>query len=321
MTGLGCTPEQLQRIASIRGAERRRFIMKPTGRQAARNPLIQPHHYRPGCGCLAAVGLLVLLYYGSYFALNKQPPASPQLIAHRGAHKGQSGNLPENTLAAFRNAVELGADWLEFDVQMSRDGQLVVIHDETVDRTTNGSGRVADLTLAELRALDAGNGERIPTFTEVIELAKAAGVPIMPEAKSPQLYPGLEARMVEAIAAAGYADQTVIQSFDPAALARIRALDPAISICALHGLGSFRLGDSQPAEADIVAPMAEMVILYPWLIRPAHQAGQPVYAWFGVAEHPLALRLLLALGVDGLMVDDLATLAQITGRGRGSLQP
>ncbi len=294
--------------------ERRRFIMKPTGRQAARNRLIRPRRYRPGCGCLAAVGLLVLLYYGSYFALNKQPAAPPQLIAHRGAHQGQSGNWPENTLAAFRNAVDLGADWLEFDVQMSRDGQLVVIHDETVDRTTNGSGRVADLTLAELRALDAGNGERIPTFTEVIELARAAGVPIMPEAKSPPLYPGLEARMVEAITAAGYTDQTVIQSFYPAALARIRALNPAISICALHGLGGFRLGDPQPAEAAIVAPMAEMVILYPWMIKQAHRAGQQVYVWFGVAEQPLVIRLLLALGVDGLMVDDLASAAKILGR-------
>ncbi len=291
--------------------------MKPTGQHAARNPLIQPHRYRPGCGCLAVVGLLVALYYGSYFALNKQPAASVQLIAHRGAHQGRSGNLPENTLAAFRNAVELGADWLEFDVQMSRDGQLVVIHDETVDRTTNGSGRVAELTLAELRALDAGNGEQIPTFTEVIGLARAAGVPIMPEAKSPQLYPGLEARMVEAITAAGYADQTVIQSFDAVALARIRALDPAISICALHGLGGFRLGDPQSADADIVAPMAEMVILYPWMIKQAHRSGRPVYVWFGVAEHPLTLRLLLALGVDGLMVDDLASAVHISGRSYG----
>jgi glycerophosphoryl diester phosphodiesterase len=264
------------------------------------------------------LGLLVLLYYGSYFVLRAQPVASPQLIAHRGAHRGQSGELPENTLSAFRNAVELDADWLELDVQMSKDGQLVVIHDETVERTTNGSGRVADLTLAQLRALDAGNGEQIPTFTEVIEFAKAAGVPIMPEAKSPSLYPGLEAKMVEAVTVAGYGDQTVIQSFDVSALARIRALNPTISICALHGMGDFWLGVPQPGQADIVAPMAEMVILYPWMIRQAHQAGHQVYVWFGVAEHPLMLQLMLAFGVDGLMVDDLATLAEISERGQVS---
>lgn len=291
--------------------------MNSAGRHPHKNSLIQPQRYRQGCGCLAALGLLVLLYYGSYFVLREQPVASPQLIAHRGAHRGQSGELPENTLAAFQNAVELGADWLELDVQMSQDGQLVVIHDETVERTTTGSGRVADLTLAELRALDAGNGAQIPTFQEVIEFARAAGVPIMPEAKSPHRYPGLEAKMIEEITAAGYADQTVIQSFDAAALARIRALNPTISICALHGIGHFWLGDPQPANADIVAPLAEMVILYPWMIRQAHQAGHRVFAWFGVAEHPLVMQLLLALGVDGLMVDDLATLAEISGRGQG----
>lgn len=279
--------------------------------------LIQSRRYQKGCGCLTALGLLGLLYYGSYFVLNGQPAAYPQLIAHRGAHRGQSGNLPENTVAAFRKAVELGTDWLEMDVQMSKDGQLVVIHDETVDRTTNGSGRVADLTLAELRALDAGNGERIPTFKEVIEFARAAGVPIMPEAKSPQLYPGLEAKMIEEIVAAGYADQTVIQSFDAVALGRIRALNPNISICALHGIGDFRLGDPQPANVDIVAPMAEMVVLYPWMIRQAHRAGHRVYVWFGVLEHPLVIRLVRAFGADGLMVDDLATLVEISGRGQG----
>ena len=94
----------------------------------------------------------------------------------------------------------------------------------------------------------------------------------------------------------------------------VRALNPAISICALHGLGGFRLGDPQPAEAAIVAPMAEMVILYPWMIKQAHRTGQQVYVWFGVAEQPLVIRLLLALGVDGLMVDDLASAAKILGR-------
>jgi glycerophosphoryl diester phosphodiesterase len=279
-----------------------------------KNSLMQSRRYQKGCGCLAALGLLALLYYGSYFLLNGQPAAHPQLIAHRGAHQGQSGQFPENTMAAFRNAVDLGADWLEMDVQMTQDGQLVVIHDETVDRTTNGSGRIADLTLAEIRALEAGNGEQIPTFKEVIEFARYAGVPIMPEAKSPRLYPGLEAKMVEEIMAAGYADQTVIQSFDASALARIRALNPNITICALHGLGDLTLGDPQPANAEIVAPMAEMVILYPWMIWQAHRAGHQVYIWFWIMEHPLLMQLLLAFGADGLMVDDMAMLVEISGR-------
>ncbi|MDH5508339.1 MAG: glycerophosphodiester phosphodiesterase family protein, partial [Anaerolineae bacterium] len=88
--------------------------------------------------------------------------STPQLIAHRGGKTYQ----PENTLAAFKQAIADGVDQLEFDVQMTKDGVLVVIHDEEVDRTTNGSGLVADLTLAEIQALDAGGGERVPTFAE-----------------------------------------------------------------------------------------------------------------------------------------------------------
>jgi glycerophosphoryl diester phosphodiesterase len=258
--------------------------------------------------------MLGLLYYGLYFLLRAERPARPEIIAHRGAHRGRSGQLPENTMAAFRNAVELGADRLELDIQMTRDGELVVIHDETVDRTTNGTGRVADLTLAEIQTLDAGQGERVPTFKELLRFAGEAGIPIMPEAKSPHLYPGIEEKMVEQIVEAGYGNQTVIQSFDGATLERIRAIDPDISICALHSVWDFQLGEPQPGGAKIVAPMGEMVLLYPWMIRSARSAGQQVFVWFGFVEHPLVMRLVLALGVDGLMVDDTATLAGILDR-------
>jgi glycerophosphoryl diester phosphodiesterase len=270
--------------------------------------------HRGGGGCLLIVFLIVGLYYGLYFLLRADRAVRPEIIAHRGAHRGRSGQLPENTLAAFRKAVDLGADRLELDVQMTRDGELVVIHDETVDRTTNGTGRVADLTLAEIRALDAGQGEQVPTFAEVLQFAAAAGVPLMPEAKSPHLYPGLEEKMVEQVVGAGYVEQTVIQSFDGATLERIRTLNPDISVCALHDLWDFQLGTPQPGGAKIVAPMGEMVLLYPWMIRSARSAGQQVFVWFGVIEQPLVMRLVLALGADGLMVDDTATLAAIVER-------
>ncbi len=260
------------------------------------------------------VMLLIVLYYGSYFVLRPARTPNPQLIAHRGAHRGRSEQVPENTLAAFRTALDLGADWLEMDVQMSKDGTLVVIHDETVDRTTDGTGRVADLTLVEIRALDAGQGEQVPTFQEVIDFAKEANVPIMPEAKSPHLYPGLEAKMVQQIVEADYVAQSAIQSFDASALDTIQALNPEITLCALHGLGDVNLADSQPGEANIVCPMAEMVVLYPWMLKQAHEADHQAFVWFGVIEHPLVMRLILALGADGLMVDDTGTLAGVLGR-------
>ncbi len=252
---------------------------------------------------------LDLIYFGLYFVARGPRTASPQFIAHRGG----TVETPENTLAAFENAIALGVDWLEFDVQRTRDGVLVVIHDETVDRTTNGTGAVRDLDLAEIRALDAGRGEPVPTFEEVIALAQAAGVGILPEAKSPDLYPGLEEAMVAALEAAGYADRAVVQSFVPASIERVRQASPDQAVCPLYGLWRFDLGDP-PAGAGRVCPMAEMALLYPWMIRQAHREGRQVYIWFGALESPLLMRLMLIFGADGLMVDDPAALARILER-------
>lgn len=259
-----------------------------------------------GCGCLLISLILLILYYGSYFVL-RGPLPSPQAIAHRGG----DATTPENTLAAFRNAIALGMDYLEFDVQMTADGHLIVIHDDTVDRTTNGTGAVKDLTLDEIRALDAGNGEQVPTFEEVIQLAKDEGVMILPEAKSPALYPGMPTKMVELLEEMDYLDQAVIQSFVPSALDEVRAANPEARTCSLYGLWKFDLTVSPSTD---VCPMAEMVLLYPWMVRAAHQRGQQAYLWFGVIEHPLTMRLMLVFGADGVMVDDPAALAEVLGR-------
>lgn len=88
------------------------------------------------------------------------------------AHRGWRSKYPENTMAAFRAALELGVDQIETDVRVTADGELVLIHDDTVDRTTNGEGKVCDMTFAQLRALDAGDGEKIPTLVEFLELVK-----------------------------------------------------------------------------------------------------------------------------------------------------
>lgn len=263
-----------------------------------------------GVGCLIIILLIPIVYYGFYILMRGPLPSTPQLIAHRGGPV----YAPENTLAAFQNAIESGADFLEFDVQRTKDGVLVVIHDETVDRTTDGSGKVGDLTLEQIRALDAGNGEQVPTFDEVIALAKNAGVGLMPEAKSPELYPGMEAEMITALLAGNMLDQAVIQSFEPDALEKLQQADPDASLCALYGLWELNPGSTQPGEAEAICPMAEMAILNPWMIRQAHQNGKDVFVWFGVLEHPLVMQLLLAFGADGVMVDDPIALAEILDR-------
>ena len=260
--------------------------------------------------CLVIVLFIPILYYGLYFTLRGQRTANPQVIAHRGgrAHK------PENTQAAFRNAIELGVDWLEFDVQRTKDGVLVVFHDISIERTTNGTGKVADLTFDELRRLDAGDGERVPTFREVIALAKEGGVGILPEAKSPHLYPGIEAELLAEIKEADYLAHTGIQSFDHDLLESVLAIERKAQICPLYGLWKLSLRDPQVVSANTLCPMAEMVILNPWMVRQAHSQGRQVYVWFGAIEHPMVMRILLAMGVDGLMVDDPAALADILGR-------
>ena len=261
-------------------------------------------------GCLLFIIGFPLFYYGLYFVFRGALPSAPKFIAHRGGriHK------PENTIAAFQHAIDTGADWIEMDVQQTKDGELIVIHDETVDRTTDGTGRVEDLTLEEIRALDAGNGEMVPTFAEVIALAKDNNVGILPEAKSPHLYPGMGMKMVEAIMTNGYVEKAVIQCFDPGTLENIQKINPDIKVCPLYGLWKLDISNPQPSQARTLCPMAEMIILNPWMIRQAHAEGREVFVWFGVIEHPLTMRFILALGADGLMVDDPVALAEVLGR-------
>jgi len=247
----------------------------------------------------------LLVYYGVQILLRTQPLTALQHIAHRGGPK----YAPENTLAAFRNAVTQGVDWLEFDVQMTKDGVLVVIHDDTVDRTTNGTGAVRDLTLEQIRVLDAGQGEKIPTFEEVLKLAKTSGVKILPETKSAHLYTGLEEKMLQELEQENYLDQTVIQSFEADSLNKLHHLNPQAKLCALYGLWKFNV--SAPAgDAQYVCPMGEMMLLNPWMIRQAHKEGRQVFIWYGALENPFTLSVARFFGADGLFVNDPMLLKQ-----------
>lgn len=266
----------------------------------------------PGCIRLvgyAALALLafVVLYYGLYLLLKGPQQAGTQVIAHR----GDSAHFPEDTISAFQGAVQSGADWLEMDIQRTKDGKLVVIHDATVDRTTDGSGNVADLTFDEIRALHIGEGERVPAFEEAIRLTKSAGVGLFPEAKSGGQDPGLYAEMVAALQREGYLQQTILQSFDHQGLEAIAAANPDLIVCPLYGLWQLSLSEVRPDSAKTVCPMGEMILLNPWMVRQAQRDGRLVYAWFGIIENPMTMRILLALGVDGLIVDDPSALLKI----------
>jgi glycerophosphoryl diester phosphodiesterase len=156
------------------------------------------------------------------------------------AHRGDSAHRPENTLASFQSALEVGAALVEFDVQLTRDGHVVVIHDPTVDRTTNGRGRVGEMSLVELRALSAGYpdrfgssyaGERIPTLAEVLAFLRGrvrAMVEIKTDSVSDDAVGGIEARTVEEVRRQGMTGDLALISFDTRALRRCRELAPEI---------------------------------------------------------------------------------------------
>ncbi len=157
-----------------------------------------------------------------------------EVIAHRGA----SGSCPENTLPAFRRAVELGAHMIELDVQLTRDRHPVVIHDATLARTTSGRGAVRRRTLAEIAALDAGSwfapefaGARVPTLAEVLT---AILIPVNVELKAAG-DDGLEARVLEVVCAAGALGRVVFSSFDWASLERLRLARADAEIAVLWG--------------------------------------------------------------------------------------
>ncbi len=235
---------------------------------------------------------------------SKVPP--PLIIAHRGA----SGELPENTLPAFAGAIEAGAQMCELDVQLTRDGVAVVIHDQTVDRTTNGAGPVAAMTLSEIRRLDAGArfsaafaGTRIPTLEEVLKLVHGRCA-LDGELKSP----GVEREVCRLLRAHDRMDDTIVSSFDWDALAAARRLEPAL------GLGVLAEADLEAMfetalrlRALSVNPRYNLVI--PSLIERAHRAGLKMLVW--TVDNATDIKRLLALGVDGIMTNYPSRLAAL----------
>ena len=181
---------------------------------------------------LFAALLIALAGSGAMSAPPIPRPHSPLIAAHRGG----AALWPENSLAAFRGAITLGVDALEFDVHLTEDGEPVVIHDATLERTTTGRGPLREATRASLasvrlRALDGTpTDERVPTLAEVLDVAAPSRVEVLPEVKSDVSgapYDGLEVRVLEALAARGLSRRAVVQSFDPATLTRVRERAPS----------------------------------------------------------------------------------------------
>jgi len=196
-----------------------------------------------------------------------------------GGHRGNPAEQPENTLASFRSAIELGVDMIECDVHLSSDGELVVIHDHTLDRTTNGTGLVWQHTLAELRELDAGAGERLPILAEVCELAREGAVGLCVEIKQiPIPYPGLEEKLTSELEDLGMLDQTAVISFHHGSVKRVKELEPRLSTGVLEGARPLDpAGIMKAALADLYAP--HFGAMDAELVEDVHSAGGAVGVW------------------------------------------
>ncbi len=240
--------------------------------------------------------------------------STPLIIAHRGG----SHEVPENTMAAFRHAIDLGMKLVELDVQMTLDGELVVIHDETVDRTTEGSGMVGGFTFEEIRKLDAGShfdpkyaGEKIPALREVLELCASEGVGVVVEIKDPNLYPGLEDKVVALIGEMWLrgAENIWCISFDHEAIRRIRQLDATIP------LGYLYMPDqtdfAQPDDTiQAYCPYYVTALQHPEQVAKAHEMGKLVLVYTVNTE--AELRALANSGIDGMVTDEPSVLSRLS---------
>ncbi len=226
------------------------------------------------------------------------------------AHRGASGHAPENTMVAFCRAVELGARFIETDLQLTRDARVIAIHDFTLERTTSGTGQAHMLPLDQIRALDAGSwfgdgaakpyaGERVPTLEEILDFAKEHDVIFYLEIKSGPAW-GIEHVVVATLRDYSASARVVILSFDPSTLDSVHRLDSTMMTGLLCENSSGDLVE-RTVRAGARQLVARGDLITAAVIDKAHRAGLQVVAW--TINEVEQMRQLIATGVDGIITD------------------
>jgi glycerophosphoryl diester phosphodiesterase len=224
------------------------------------------------------------------------PEGNVVFVARRG---GEVPGYPENTLAAFRQAIKYGVDAIEIDLRGTKDGKIVIIHDEMLSRTTNGTGTVGNRTLAELKKLDAGNGERIPTYEEVLELVNGTGVRLLLDIK---VGPTLDKREVVRLTEEYEATSQVIVGMRTLEdLRALRTLNPNLLTL---GFVSSPVAIELFAQegVDIIDLPLRDIHRNPDLVRDVHQLGKQVWVLASLGSRE-ELEGIIELGVDGISLD------------------
>ncbi len=216
------------------------------------------------------------------------------IVVFKIGHRGAKAYEPENTLTSFKHAIELGVDAVELDVRKTRDNQLVVIHNADVDKTTNGSGSVNELTLDEMKQLSTEKDEKIPTLGEVLDLV-GRQAKILVELKET----GIEGKVLDLIRKKGLMDNVIIVSFHEDALQKIRELDYNVPT------GLIYVRHKNPIQAALNLKVHYLLSLYRFThsanIKKAHENGLKVFVWTINTEEEVAEYK--KKGVDGIASD------------------
>ncbi|MGH7889016.1 MAG: glycerophosphodiester phosphodiesterase [Thermodesulfobacteriota bacterium] len=210
------------------------------------------------------------------------------------AHRGASAYEPENTLRSFRRAIDMGAEMMELDVRLSSDGHLVIIHDKRVDRTTNGKGLVRDMTLGDLKKLDAGKGEKIPTFEEVVDLAKGK-IKLVVELKDQ----GTEEKVIKLVKENGLIDDVFLVSFHCDSVKRVKGLEPRIRTGLIMLFSFNTAAKGRECHVDAVAPSHYFITR--GMVESVHRSGMYLFTW--TVDDPKKAKKLKEMGVDGIVTN------------------
>ncbi|MEK4081528.1 glycerophosphodiester phosphodiesterase [Solibacillus sp. FSL K6-1126] len=253
---------------------------------------------------------LLLSPFSQSFA--EEPTVGERKQVSNVAHRGATAYSPENTIAAFDLAVDMKADYIEIDVQRSKDGELVLIHDTTVDRTTDGTGKVGDLTFEQLRSLDAGSwkgeqfaGEPIPTFEEILDHYHGK-IGILIELKAPELYPGIEEQVAAALIERNLHkpqnEKIIIQSFNFESIKKMDQLLPKVPI----GVLTSNRADTTLEALQEFSTYADWFnpsygIVTEELVNQVHSLGMQIGSWTVRSQE--AADFLFEMGVDAIISD------------------
>jgi glycerophosphoryl diester phosphodiesterase len=223
---------------------------------------------------------------------------------YRCAHRGASGHAPENTLAAIRLAMEMGAEMCELDVQQTADDRLVVMHDDGLDRTTNGTGNVWEMTLAELQKYDAGSWfdsrfakEKLTTLEDMIALVRGK-MPLNIEAKIHGHERNVASLIVETLRRERFEDECVVTSFDHKVVDEIKTIAPALPVGYIFGWREF---SREVFDGKVELLSAHYSLADAAFLERAHGAGKRLHVW--TVNDPWHMRRMIEIGVDGIITN------------------